>query len=105
MSAAREFPDAPRVGVGAVVLDGERVLLARRGRAPSMMAPCWRKAVPCRRCALPTSFRPSTSSSNEPVRAKQKAGMAAGFDGCTGTISTGAPRARRPDRSPAPIQR
>ena len=36
MSAAREFPDAPRVGVGAVVLDGERVLLARRGRAPSV---------------------------------------------------------------------
>lgn len=35
MTAAREFPDAPRVGVGAVVLDGERVLLARRGRAPS----------------------------------------------------------------------
>ena len=35
-SAAREFPDAPRVGVGAVVLDGERVLLARRGRAPSL---------------------------------------------------------------------
>jgi 8-oxo-dGTP diphosphatase len=35
MSALREFPDAPRVGVGAVVLDGERVLLARRGRAPS----------------------------------------------------------------------
>jgi 8-oxo-dGTP diphosphatase len=35
MSAPREFPDAPRVGVGAVVLDGERVLLARRGRAPS----------------------------------------------------------------------
>ena len=34
-AAAREFPDAPRVGVGAVVLDGERVLLARRGRAPS----------------------------------------------------------------------
>ena len=32
--AAREFPDAPRVGVGAVVLDGERVLLARRGRPP-----------------------------------------------------------------------
>jgi 8-oxo-dGTP diphosphatase len=31
---AREFPDAPRVGVGAVVLDGERVLLARRGRPP-----------------------------------------------------------------------
>jgi 8-oxo-dGTP diphosphatase len=36
MGAAREFPDAPRVAVGAVVLDGERVLLARRGRAPSM---------------------------------------------------------------------
>lgn len=35
MAAAREFPEAPRVGVGAVVLDGERVLLARRGRAPS----------------------------------------------------------------------
>jgi len=31
---AREFPDAPRVGVGAVVLDGPRVLLARRGRPP-----------------------------------------------------------------------
>jgi 8-oxo-dGTP diphosphatase len=36
MTASREFPDAPRVGVGAVVLDGERVLLARRGRAPSV---------------------------------------------------------------------
>ena len=34
VAAAREFPDAPRVGVGAVVLDGERVLLARRGQAP-----------------------------------------------------------------------
>jgi ADP-ribose pyrophosphatase YjhB (NUDIX family) len=34
MAAAREFPEAPRVGVGAVILDGERVLLARRGRAP-----------------------------------------------------------------------
>jgi 8-oxo-dGTP diphosphatase len=33
--ASREFPDAPRVGVGAVILDGTRVLLARRGRAPS----------------------------------------------------------------------
>ena len=33
-TAAREYPDAPRVGVGAVVLDGERVLLARRGRPP-----------------------------------------------------------------------
>jgi 8-oxo-dGTP diphosphatase len=36
MQAAREFPDAPRVGVGAIVLDGERVLLARRGQAPSV---------------------------------------------------------------------
>jgi 8-oxo-dGTP diphosphatase len=35
MTVAREFPDAPRVGVGAVVLDGDRVLLARRGRPPS----------------------------------------------------------------------
>lgn len=33
-AAAREFPDAPRVGVGAVILDGDRVLLARRGRPP-----------------------------------------------------------------------
>ncbi len=33
--APREFPDAPRVGVGAVIFDGTRVLLARRGRAPS----------------------------------------------------------------------
>lgn len=33
-AAAREFPDAPRIGVGAVVLDGPRVLLARRGRPP-----------------------------------------------------------------------
>ena len=34
--AAREFPDAPRVAVGGVVLDGERVLLVRRGQAPSV---------------------------------------------------------------------
>jgi ADP-ribose pyrophosphatase YjhB (NUDIX family) len=33
-SGAREFPDAPRVAVGAVVLDGDRVLLARRGHPP-----------------------------------------------------------------------
>ena len=33
--AAREYPDAPRVGVGAVVLDGDRVLLVRRGAPPS----------------------------------------------------------------------
>jgi len=36
MPASREFPDAPRVGVGAIVLDGDRVLLARRGQAPSV---------------------------------------------------------------------
>ena len=33
-SGAREFPDAPRVAVGAVVLDGDRVLLVRRGHPP-----------------------------------------------------------------------
>ena len=33
--AAREFPDAPRVAVGGVVLDGDCVLLVRRGQAPS----------------------------------------------------------------------
>src|SRR5262249_51436870 len=31
----REFPDAPRVAVGAVVLDGGRVLLVRRGEPAS----------------------------------------------------------------------
>lgn len=31
---SREYPDAPRVGVGAVVFHGDRVLLVRRGRAP-----------------------------------------------------------------------
>ena len=35
MTIGREFPDAPRVGVGAVVLDGERVVLVKRGRPPS----------------------------------------------------------------------
>ena len=35
MSGAREFPDTPRVGVGAVVLDGDRVLLVCRGAPPS----------------------------------------------------------------------
>lgn len=34
VEATREFPDAPRVGVGVVVLDGERVLLVKRGRPP-----------------------------------------------------------------------
>jgi ADP-ribose pyrophosphatase YjhB (NUDIX family) len=33
--SSREYPDLPRVGVGAIVLDGDRVLLVRRGRAPS----------------------------------------------------------------------
>jgi ADP-ribose pyrophosphatase YjhB (NUDIX family) len=32
--AQREFPDAPIVGVGAVVLDGNQVLLVRRGQEP-----------------------------------------------------------------------
>ena len=31
----REFPDAPIVGVGAVVIDQGRVLLVQRGRGPS----------------------------------------------------------------------
>jgi 8-oxo-dGTP diphosphatase len=31
---SREYPDYPRVGVGAVVLDGDRVLLVQRGGAP-----------------------------------------------------------------------
>jgi len=32
----REYPAAPLVGVGAVVLDGARVLLVRRGRPPAL---------------------------------------------------------------------
>jgi len=32
---SREYPDHPRVGVGAVILDGDRVLLVRRGHAPA----------------------------------------------------------------------
>jgi ADP-ribose pyrophosphatase YjhB (NUDIX family) len=35
MTFAREYPDAPRVGVGAVILDGDRVLLVKRGQPPS----------------------------------------------------------------------
>ena len=31
----REFPEAPMVGVGAVVVDRERVLLVQRGHEPS----------------------------------------------------------------------
>jgi 8-oxo-dGTP diphosphatase len=30
----REYPDAPIIGVGAVVIDGNRVLLVRRGQEP-----------------------------------------------------------------------
>jgi 8-oxo-dGTP diphosphatase len=33
---SREYPDHPRVGVGAVVLHQHRVLLVRRGGQPSM---------------------------------------------------------------------
>ena len=35
MTFAREYPDAPRVGVGAVILDGDRVLLVKRVQPPS----------------------------------------------------------------------
>ncbi len=35
MSSPREYPDAPRVGVGAVVLQDGHVLLVRRGRPPA----------------------------------------------------------------------
>ena len=35
MSGKREYPDVPRVGVGAVVLHGGNVLLVRRGGYPS----------------------------------------------------------------------
>jgi 8-oxo-dGTP diphosphatase len=30
----REYPDAPLVGVGAIIIDHERVLLVRRGKEP-----------------------------------------------------------------------
>lgn len=33
---SREYPDHPRVGVGAVVLHESRVLLVKRGKAPSL---------------------------------------------------------------------
>ena len=36
MSDGREYPTHPRVGVGAVGLDGGRVLLVRRGKPPLM---------------------------------------------------------------------
>jgi ADP-ribose pyrophosphatase YjhB (NUDIX family) len=32
----REYPSAPLVGVGAVIVDGGRVLLIQRGRPPSL---------------------------------------------------------------------
>ena len=32
---SREYPDHPRVGVGTVVLDGDRVILVKRGRRPA----------------------------------------------------------------------
>ena len=32
---SREYPDCPRVGVGAVILHDEKVLLVRRGKSPS----------------------------------------------------------------------
>jgi 8-oxo-dGTP diphosphatase len=35
VTAGREFPEVPRAGVGAVVLDGDQVVLVRRGRPPS----------------------------------------------------------------------
>ncbi len=31
----REYPDTPLVGVGAVIIDGDRVVLIRRGHAPA----------------------------------------------------------------------
>jgi 8-oxo-dGTP diphosphatase len=34
MADDREYPARPIVGVGAVILDGDRVLLVRRGREP-----------------------------------------------------------------------
>jgi 8-oxo-dGTP diphosphatase len=34
MSISREYPETPFVGVGAVIVDHDRVLLIRRGQAP-----------------------------------------------------------------------
>ncbi len=33
---SREYPEHPRVGVGTVVLDGDQVLLVKRGRQPAL---------------------------------------------------------------------
>jgi ADP-ribose pyrophosphatase YjhB (NUDIX family) len=30
----REYPDSPLVGVGAIIIDGDRVVLVKRGHAP-----------------------------------------------------------------------
>jgi mutator protein MutT len=30
----REYPDTPLVGVGAIIIEGDRVLLVKRGKAP-----------------------------------------------------------------------
>jgi ADP-ribose pyrophosphatase YjhB (NUDIX family) len=35
-AGSRDYPDQPRVGVGAVIIDGDRVLLVRRGRPPGL---------------------------------------------------------------------
>lgn len=35
MPVSREYPDTPLIGVGAIIMDGDRVVLARRGRQPS----------------------------------------------------------------------
>ncbi len=32
----REYPESPLVGVGAIIVEGERVLLVKRGHAPLM---------------------------------------------------------------------
>lgn len=32
----REYPSAPLLGVGAIIVDGPRVLLVQRGRAPAL---------------------------------------------------------------------
>lgn len=33
-SMKREYPETPMVGVGAIIIDGDRVVLVKRGRAP-----------------------------------------------------------------------
>ena len=34
MSISRQYPDRPILGVGAIILDGDRILLVERGREP-----------------------------------------------------------------------